>query len=123
MVFCVYYAGTEGGVACFANKRIHTSCKTWGFHATCAMWGGGVPPAPPPLTLEHAASPAPANLFFPSVLPRQDGRFVQLGDHGKLLEQGTEVEVEVVQPPRKRASRQVGCLPWCTECFLREAGA
>ncbi|CAN0227050.1 unnamed protein product, partial [Scytosiphon promiscuus] len=35
-----------------------------------------------------------------------DGRFVQLGDHGKLLEQGTEVEVEVVQPPRKRASRQ-----------------
>ncbi|CAN0481275.1 unnamed protein product, partial [Ectocarpus sp. 12 AP-2014] len=33
-----------------------------------------------------------------------DGRFVQLGDRGKLLEQGTEVEV--VPPPAKRAARQ-----------------
>lgn len=32
---------------------------------------------------------------------------MQLGDHGKLLEQGTEVEVEVVQPRPKRAARQV----------------
>lgn len=32
---------------------------------------------------------------------------MQLGDHGKLLEQGTEMEVEAVQPPPKRATRQV----------------
>ena len=32
---------------------------------------------------------------------------MQLGDHGKLLEQGTEMEVAVVQPPSKRATRQV----------------
>ncbi|CAN0125621.1 unnamed protein product, partial [Laminaria digitata] len=34
-----------------------------------------------------------------------DGKLVQLGDKGKLLEQGTQVEVEVVQAP-KVASRQ-----------------
>ncbi len=32
---------------------------------------------------------------------------MQLGDHGKLLEQGTEVEVEVAQARPKRAARQV----------------
>lgn len=42
----------------------------------------------------------------------QDGRFVQLGDNGKLLEQGTEVEVV---PPPKRAinSRQVRIFCLC----------
>lgn len=34
---------------------------------------------------------------------------MQLGDNGKLLEQGTEVEV-VAPPPTKRAARHVSCV-------------
>lgn len=44
----------------------------------------------------------------------QDGRLVQLGDNGKLLVQGTEVEVTGVQP-RKRAAREViNCVKYTT---------
>lgn len=43
----------------------------------------------------------------PELVSPKDGRFVQLGDNGKLLVQGTEVEVEGVGQPRKRAVGQV----------------
>ena len=45
----------------------------------------------------------------PNPTQPQDGKLVQLGDKGKLLEQGTQVEVEVemVQPPKLAAARQV----------------
>lgn len=57
----------------------------------------------PPFRIVTICTPPGSFLATPG--PRQDGRFVQLGDRGKLLEQGTEVEV--VPPPAKRAARQV----------------
>lgn len=63
-----------------------------------AVGGGLTNPLPPP------RRPPGPHLSRARLEPHQDGRFVQLGNNGKLVEQGTEVEV--VQP-QKRVTRQV----------------
>lgn len=75
---------------------------------SCGLWLRSAPPSFSAYLFIPMA-PLPPSWLLSNT--QKDGRFVQLGDNGKLLEQGTQVEVAVVPKPSKSAaSRQVMAL-------------